>query len=125
MQFVFWVVGTTLGGALGFLAMWHPALALNPYGLVAVVFGVAMIVGSLGVTKARVGITLVLMTLSTLILVSHGRHVVSHFLTHTHIRCYGCGGTATLTQQQLALNEPWCRSLLSFVIMLAYRPASF
>lgn len=69
LQFVFWVCGTVLGGALGFLAMWHYALALNPYGLVAVTVAVALVVGSLGVTKARVGITLVLMTLSTLILV--------------------------------------------------------
>jgi hypothetical protein len=70
LQFVFWVFGTVLGGALGFLAMWHPALALSPYGLVAVVMAAALMVGLLGVTKARVGITLVLMTLSTLILVS-------------------------------------------------------
>jgi len=70
LQFVFWVTGTVLGGALGYLAMWHPALALSPYGLVAVVVGVALVVGLLGVTKARVGITLVLMTLSSLILVS-------------------------------------------------------
>lgn len=69
LQFVFWVTGTILGGALGYLAMWHPALALSPYGLVAVVVGVALVVGLLGVTKARVGITLVLMTLSSLILV--------------------------------------------------------
>ena len=73
------MVGTVIGGVLGFLAMWHPALALNPYGLVAVVFGVALVVGMLGVTKARVGITLVLMTLSTLILVSFG------------VRCRGWG----------------------------------
>jgi hypothetical protein len=70
LQFVFWVFGTVLGGVLGFLAMWHPALALSPYGLVAVVVAAALVVGLLGVTKARVGITLVLMTLSTLILVS-------------------------------------------------------
>lgn len=74
-QFVFWVVGTVVGGALGFLAMWHPALALNPYGLVAVVVAVALVVGLLGVTKARVAITLLLMTLSTLILVSSGSTV--------------------------------------------------
>lgn len=70
MQFVFWVAGTLLGGALGFLAMWHPALALSPYGLVAITVAVAFVVGLLGVTKARVGITLTLMTLSSLILVS-------------------------------------------------------
>jgi hypothetical protein len=69
-QFVFWVVGTIVGGALGFLAMWHPALALSPFGLVAVVVAAALVVGLLGVTKARVAITLLLMTLSTLILVS-------------------------------------------------------
>lgn len=68
-QFVFWALGTILGGALGYLAMWHPALALSPYGLVVVMVVVALVVGLLGVTKARVGITLVLMTLSTLILV--------------------------------------------------------
>lgn len=67
---MFWVVGTILGGALGFLAMWHPALASNPYGLVAVVVAAALVVGLLGVTKTRVAITLLLMTLSTLILVS-------------------------------------------------------
>lgn len=50
--------------------MWHSALAINPYGLTAVIVAVALVVGMLGVTKARVGITLVLMTLSSLILVS-------------------------------------------------------
>lgn len=70
MQFVFWFFGTIFGGALGFLAMWHPALATNPYGLVAVSVAAALVVGSLGVTKARIGITLTLMTMSTVILVS-------------------------------------------------------
>lgn len=55
---------------MGFLAMWHPALATNPYGLVAVSVAAALVVGSLGVTKARIGITLTLMTMSTVILVS-------------------------------------------------------
>lgn len=50
--------------------MWHPALATNPYGLVAVSVAAALVVGSLGVTKARIGITLTLMTMSTVILVS-------------------------------------------------------
>jgi hypothetical protein len=69
LQFVFWFFGTIFGGALGFLAMWHPALATNPYGLVAIAVAAALVVGSLGVTKARVGITLTLMTMSTVILV--------------------------------------------------------
>jgi hypothetical protein len=64
------LVMVAAGGALGFLTMWHPALATNPFGLVAVVVAVACVVGLLGVTKVRVGITLLLMTLSTLVLVS-------------------------------------------------------
>jgi hypothetical protein len=69
-KFSFQLIGALLGGAIGWAAMWHSALATNPYGLVAVITGFALVVGSLGVTKARVSITLALMTLSTLILVS-------------------------------------------------------
>jgi hypothetical protein len=68
LQVSFWVAGTLAGGALGFLAMMHPATATQPVILMAVMVVAALLVGLLTPTAARVGITLTLMTLSALAL---------------------------------------------------------
>lgn len=64
----FWFAGTIVGGGLGCLAMWHPAVAANPYALMAIMVAAAFLVGLLGHTRGRVAITLTLMTLSALVL---------------------------------------------------------
>lgn len=67
-QFGFWVCGTLAGGALGFAVMVHPVSATSPYILMTVMVVASFLVGLLTPTKARVAITLTLMTLSALVL---------------------------------------------------------
>lgn len=116
-KFVFWAAGTLLGGALGFLAMWHPALALSPYGLVAVTVAVAFVVGLLGVTKARVGITLTLMTLSSLILCQCCGHVGSWSVAAARVVSVLFGVTLSVLVCNTVL--PWYTSSWSIQTMTA------
>lgn len=63
------VVGTVLGGTLGYGLMAGPDLANSPYGLLVVFSVVTFLVGYLGVgSQYRTAITLALMTLSAIIL---------------------------------------------------------
>ena len=50
-----WVGGTLVGGALGFLAMLHPALATNPLALLAIICAVTFAVGLASAAQLRVG----------------------------------------------------------------------
>eukprot|EP00775_Hariotina_reticulata_P006232 gene6232-6469_t len=64
----FWIIGTAIGGTLGLLAMLHPALATNPFGLAAVIVAFSLVVGSFFPTQFKTLITLSLMTMTAIIL---------------------------------------------------------
>eukprot|EP00879_Flechtneria_rotunda_P012322 GHRR01012869.1.p1 GENE.GHRR01012869.1~~GHRR01012869.1.p1 ORF type:complete len:957 (+),score=306.37 GHRR01012869.1:270-3140(+) len=71
----FWVLGTIAGGALGFLVMYDPSVATNPYIMMVILVTAAFLVGTLGPTRARVAVTLTLMTLSAIVLCQCCGHV--------------------------------------------------
>jgi len=60
-------MGTAVGGTLGLLAMLHPALATNPYGLAAIVVAFSLVVGSFFPTQFKIVITLSLMAMTSII----------------------------------------------------------
>ncbi|PNW70765.1 hypothetical protein CHLRE_17g733400v5 [Chlamydomonas reinhardtii] len=64
----FWVVGTAIGGTLGYLAMLDTHLATNPYGLMVIICVYTFLVGCTSAHALRAGIVLTLMTLSSVIL---------------------------------------------------------
>ncbi|KAG2431911.1 hypothetical protein HXX76_009402 [Chlamydomonas incerta] len=63
-----WVVGTAVGGTLGYLAMLDADLATNPYGLMAIICAYTFLVGCASAHALRSGIVLTLMTLSGIVL---------------------------------------------------------
>ncbi|KAG2454348.1 hypothetical protein HYH02_001373 [Chlamydomonas schloesseri] len=65
---VVWVLGTVIGGTLGYVAMLHAHLATNPYGLMAVICAYTWLVGATNASTLRTGTVLTLMTLSAIIL---------------------------------------------------------
>eukprot|EP00198_Chlamydomonas_reinhardtii_P010260 XP_001699597.1 predicted protein [Chlamydomonas reinhardtii] len=68
----FWVVGTAIGGTLGYLAMLDTHLATNPYGLMVIICVYTFLVGCTSAHALRAGIVLTLMTLSSVILCQVG-----------------------------------------------------
>ncbi|KAG2487722.1 hypothetical protein HYH03_013721 [Edaphochlamys debaryana] len=64
----FWVVGTAIGGTLGYICMIHTDLATNPYGLMAIICTFTFLVGCLSGHQLRTAIVLTLMTFSAVIL---------------------------------------------------------
>jgi hypothetical protein len=54
------MVGSVLGGAVGFALMWHPWVATSPHVLAATLCVAAFAVGLLGSSNFRVTITLTL-----------------------------------------------------------------
>eukprot|EP00877_Chromochloris_zofingiensis_P010507 jgi/Chrzof1/570/Cz01g20240.t1 len=65
---VFWLAGTLIGGALGYVVMLKEPLATNAPALMAIICTYAFMVGLLGQTQFRVAITLTLMTMGALVL---------------------------------------------------------
>lgn len=55
-----WVVGTAVGGTLGYAAMVSSVLATNPYGLMAILMAFTAIVGCLGGTTASMSMSIML-----------------------------------------------------------------
>eukprot|EP00198_Chlamydomonas_reinhardtii_P010228 XP_001699565.1 predicted protein [Chlamydomonas reinhardtii] len=67
-QVSLWVVGTAVGGTLGYLAMLDPDLATNPYGLMAIICTYTFLVGCASSSAYRMGIVFTLMAMASLIL---------------------------------------------------------
>ncbi|KAG2454349.1 hypothetical protein HYH02_001374 [Chlamydomonas schloesseri] len=69
-QVALWVVGTAVGGTLGYLAMLDPDLATNPYGLMVVICAYTFLVGasSTAIRAYSLGIVFTLMAMNSIIL---------------------------------------------------------
>ncbi|KAG2431908.1 hypothetical protein HXX76_009399 [Chlamydomonas incerta] len=67
-QVSLWVVGTAVGGTLGYLAMLDADLATNPYGLMAIICAYTFLVGCASAHTYRMGIVFTLMAMASLIL---------------------------------------------------------
>ncbi|PNH05904.1 hypothetical protein TSOC_007796 [Tetrabaena socialis] len=63
-----WVIGTAVGGTLGYVAMIGTDLATNPYGLMAVICAFTFMVGCLSTHQLRLLVVMTLMTFTSVIL---------------------------------------------------------
>ncbi|KAG2487709.1 hypothetical protein HYH03_013708 [Edaphochlamys debaryana] len=64
----FWVVGTAIGGTLGYICMINTDLATNSYGLMVIICTYTFLVGCLSGHQLRAAIVLTLMTFTAVIL---------------------------------------------------------
>ncbi|KAL6762043.1 hypothetical protein V8C86DRAFT_715099 [Haematococcus lacustris] len=117
-----WVLGTALGGTLGFLVMLSPNLATNPYAIMAVMCTFAFLVGSMFTHNYKLLVVLSLMCFSDIVLCQHNAFPSGCTDCHGSPKTYATRVLAVIMGSLLALLIsqlvlPWSNSAWSLDTM--------